>query len=307
MLSVVINFYNNRREAQKTLYSLTRGYQLDARDIPYEVIAIDNGSTQPLSDAEVRSFGPEFRYRFVPTQSVSPVEAINAACREATGEQLLVMIDGAHIVTPRVIRLVSEAFQRFPSAFVATVPFHLGPRHQAQSITEGYNRQVEDQMLQECGWKENGYQLYAVSNSFSDDSGGWYGQLFESGCFAMRKADYLALGGYDERFQSRGGGLTNLDIFQRALMRRELTYVVLLGEGTFHQMHGGVANNAPMQQNPWKEFHQEYIQIRGRQFERVPRKPFLLGNVPKEALHIAQFSKEVAIDIWQKKPAVGAH
>ncbi len=122
-----------------------------AQDIPYEVFAVDNGSTQPLSDAEVRSFGPEFRYRFVPTQSVSPVEAVNAACREATGEQLLVMIDGAHIVTPRVFHFMREAFRRFPSPFVATVPFYLGPTKQNLSVQAGYNQQVEDRLLQSCG------------------------------------------------------------------------------------------------------------------------------------------------------------
>lgn len=304
MLSVVVNFYNNRREARNTLHSLTRAYQLEAQDIPYEVIALDNGSTQPLSDAEVRAFGPEFRYRFVPTQSVSPVEAINEACRGATGEQLLVMIDGAHIVTPRVFHLVREAFRRFPSPFVATVPFYLGPTKQNLSVQAGYNQQVEDELLQASGWKENGYQLYAVSASFADESGGWYGQLFESCCFAIRKSDFLALGGFDERFQTRGGGLTNLDIFQRALIRQDLNYVVFLGEGTFHQVHGGVSTSAPMEQHPWKEFHQEFIRIRGHPFMRVPRKPFFLGEVPKEAIQAAEFSRKVAAEIWQKNPAL---
>ena len=303
-LSVVVNFYNNRREALNTLYSLTREYQVGARDIPYEVIALDNGSPQPLSEAEVRAFGREFRYRYFPTQSVSPVEAINEACSEARGEQLMVMIDGAHVVTPRVLRLASEAFQRFPSPFVATVPFHLGPTRQNWSIQQGYNQQVEDRLLQDCGWKRNGYKLYSVSGAFADVSGGWYGQLLESGCFAMRKADYLALGGYDERFQSRGGGLTNLDLFERALRSRDLNYVVLLGEGTFHQVHGGVASNASISQHPWKEFHQEYMQIRGRQYAPVPRKPSFLGEVTQEALHVAEASRKLAAEIWQKNPAV---
>ena len=86
MLSIVVNFFNNPREAENTLYSLTRGYQKDLGHVPYEVIAIDNGSTQPLSEERVLSFGPEFRYRFVDTDSVSPVGAINSSCREALGE-----------------------------------------------------------------------------------------------------------------------------------------------------------------------------------------------------------------------------
>src|SRR5947209_1908246 len=144
MLSVVVNFYNNRREALATLHSLTRGYQQKAQDLPYEVIAVDNGSREPLTEAEVRAFGPEFSYR-----------------------------------------------------------------------------------------------LYTVTGDYSDSSGGWFGWLFESGCFGIRKDDYFALGGFDERFQAPGGGLVNLDFFQRALSRPDLEYVLLLGEGTFHQVHGG--------------------------------------------------------------------
>jgi hypothetical protein len=303
MLSIVVNFYNNRREALATLYSLTRGYQQHAQDLPYEVIAVDNGSRQPLSEAEVRAFGPEFSYRYVQTQSVSPVQAINAACRDAAGEQLLVIIDGAHILSPGVLWLANAAFRLFRSPFVATVSFHLGPKAQNLSVVEGYNQQVEDELLRRAGWKENGYRLYTVTGDYSDGSGGWFGYLFESSCFGIRKDDYFAMGGFDERFLSRGGGLVNLDFFQRALSRQDLEYVILLGEGTFHQVHGGVASNAPPTQHPWAEFHEEYVRIGGKQFQRVPRRPFFLGMLPEEALHIAKISAENGLPFWQQNPA----
>jgi hypothetical protein len=301
MLSIVVNFYNNRREALATLYSLTRGYQQKAQDLPYEVIAVDNGSRRPLTEAEVREFGPEFRYRFVQTQSVSPAQAINAACRDAAGEQLLVIIDGAHILSPGVFQLTNAAFRLFPSAFVATVSFHLGPKQQNQSVLEGYNQQVEDELLRRAGWKENGYRLYTVTGAFSDASNGWFGCLGESGCFGIRKDDYLSMGGFDERFVSRGGGLVNLDFFQRAVGRQDLEYVMLLGEGTFHQFHGGVASNAPAAQHPWHEFHAEYMRIRGKPFELVPRRPFFLGSLPPEALHIAKISMDDGFGFWQNQ------
>ena len=85
LLSVVVNFYNNRREARNTLHSLTRAYQLEVPDIRSEVIALDNGSTQPLSDAEVRSFGPEFRYRFGTTHWVLPGGASQQPVPPAAG------------------------------------------------------------------------------------------------------------------------------------------------------------------------------------------------------------------------------
>jgi hypothetical protein len=304
LLSVVVNFFNNCREARNTLFSLSRNYQLEALEIPYEVIVLDHGSTEALSEAEVRAFGPEFDYRFVRTKAVSPVKAINQACFEAIGEQLMVIIDGAHILTPGVFRLVRQAFSRFASPFIATVPFHLGPARQNLSINDGYDQQVEDSLLQTCGWRSNGYRLFSVSAAFADDSGGWHGQLFESGCFAMRRVDFVALGGFDERFQSRGGGLANLDLFQRALISQSLHYVVLIGEGTFHQVHGGVATNAPIQQHPWKAFHEEYVRVRGVPFFRVPRQPYLLGEILEEASHVDQFSRTVAREIWRTNPPV---
>jgi hypothetical protein len=304
VLSIVVNFYNNRREALNTLHSLTRSYQRHAQDIAHEVIALDNGSSQPLADADVRAFGPEFEYRFVQTASVSPAPAINAACREAIGERLLVIVDGAHILSPGVLHLAHQAFERFPSPFAVTVPFHLGPKIQNESVPEGYNQQVEDQLLASSGWKDNGYRLYSIAGAFADDSGGWYGQLFESGCFAIRKSEFLRLGGFDEAFTSPGGGLTSLDFFQRALLTKGMDYVILLGEGTFHQVHGGVATNASLADHPWKRFHREYLRIRGHRYMRVPRKPKYLGTVPPEAAAIADFSRKVGEELWRTCPAV---
>jgi hypothetical protein len=305
MLSVVVNFFNNRREARNTLYSLSARYQRGADDLDYEVIALDNGSSEPLREEEVLGHGGNFRHRFIRDAAVSPAAAINAACREAAGDRLMVIIDGAHILSPGVFDLAGRALDAFPSAFVATVPFHLGPKHQYDSVLEGYNQQVEDGVLESLKWRENGYRLFSATAAFADASEGWFGSLYESGCFALRKSDYLALGGFDERFQSPGGGLVNLDLFRRALGVDALQYVVLLGEGTFHQFHGGVTTNAPRDHQPWAGFEREYARIRGERYRRIPRRPLLLGAIPPEAMHIAQYSAEKGFALWNSEPANG--
>ncbi len=63
-LSVVVVFYNMKREAERSLRSLSRVYQEDVEDLDYEVLVIENGSRpdQRLGAEYVRGFGPEFRY-----------------------------------------------------------------------------------------------------------------------------------------------------------------------------------------------------------------------------------------------------
>jgi Glycosyl transferase family 2 len=305
MLSIVVNFFNNRREAVNTLYSLSRAYQRDARDLDFEVIAIDHGSTQPLDADVVHACGPEFQYRFVETTAVSPVAAINAACRDARGDRLLVIIDGAHILSPGIYALAERALAQFDAPFVATVGFHLGPKNQNQLATEGYNQRVEDDLLARCGWQQNGYRLYSIAGSFADPGMGWFGCAYESGCFAMRKDDYLALGGYDERFVSRGGGIAALDFFRRAVTRERGDYVMLVGEGSFHQFHGGVASNAPKDKHPYQEFSEEYLRIRGAPYARASRRPFYFGALPNEALGVARLSAQHGLELWQKAVASG--
>lgn len=283
MLSIIVNFFDNRREAANTLHSLTRAYQKGAGTLDYEVIALDNGSRQPLDPAAVAAFGPEFRHRFVETSSKSPAGAINAAAREARGDRVMVMIDGAHILSPGILSRVDQAFALFDAPFVATSSLHLGPERQNASILKGYNQAVEDDLLARSGWREDGYRLYHITRAFSDHGNGWFGCNFETGCFAMTKRDYLAMGGLDERFVLPGGGLVSLDFHDRAVSSPALEYVMLLGEGTFHQFHGGVASNQPIASHPFPQMHEEYQRLRGQPVARAMRAPFYLGKVPDAA------------------------
>lgn len=300
MLSVIASFFNNRREARNTLHSLGPRYQAGADRIDYEVIALDNGSSRPLDPSEVAAFGPQFRHRFFETRSKSPAAAINAAAREARGAQLVILIDGAHILTPGVLEGMRHAFDRFAAPFVATPPFHLGPKIQNQSVLEGYDQSVEDGVLARSGWKSRGYRLYLASRSFADKGGGWFGLLPESGCVGIPREKFLAMGGFDERFESPGGGLVNLDFFERAVSDASLEYVMLLGEATFHQFHGGVASNAPITNHPYPALHEEYRRIRGRDFAPARRRPRFIGHLPDEALPAAAASAAHGLRLWQE-------
>ena len=75
-LSVIVIFHNMKREAARTLYSLSTAHQRGVRGQDYEIIAVDNGSAQPLGADFVEGFGPNLRLIRHETNSVSPVAAI---------------------------------------------------------------------------------------------------------------------------------------------------------------------------------------------------------------------------------------
>ena len=45
-----------------------------------------------------------------------------------------------------------------------------------------------------------------------------------------------------------GGGLVNLDFYTRASLRSDVELVQILGEGTFHQFHGGAMTGKKTQE-----------------------------------------------------------
>jgi glycosyltransferase involved in cell wall biosynthesis len=283
MLSVIVCFYNNQREAKNTLYSLTRQYQ-QVENIDYEVIVLDHGSSLPLSELEVTSYGNEFKYFYIKDAPTSPVKAINKAVRNALGDKIIMMIDGAHIITPGVFNFNLNAYQLSSSPFIVTPSFHLGPKMQNESVLEGYNQDIEDQLLDKAGWRNNGYRLFHITQAFSDGGNGWFGNLFESSCFGMYKNDFLRLGGFNENFISPGGGLVNLDFFKICMQDLSLDFFMLIGEASFHQYHGGIASNAPWENHPWKKFHEEYQNIRGKEYERSFREALYLGSFKSDTI-----------------------
>ena len=52
------------------------------------------------------------------------------------------------------------------------------------------------------------------------------------------------MGGFNERFIQLGGGFANFDFFRRAAEAAREGFVMLLGEGTFHQVHCGATTQA---------------------------------------------------------------
>lgn len=283
-LSVVVVFFNMRREAARTLRSLTPAYQRDTETIRYEVIAVDSGSTQPLDLSWVQGFGADFHYVYFETGAPSPCGAINHGVSLAQAPLVTLCIDGARILSPGVLSRSLQATKAHEKSFVYTFGMHIGHRSQNYLAEQGYSRSDEDRLLAALDWERDGYLLFDVSSVALSSGEGYDSSLCESNCVTIARAAYERLGGFDEHFSSPGGGLANLDFFNRLHESPDLQPVMLLGEATFHQFHGGTATNVPLSDHPWPVMASEYERIRGRPYRQAYRKPIHFGSPhPKSA------------------------
>ena len=295
VLTIIVIFYNMRREAERTLYTLSTKYQVDVDVDEYQVVAIDNGSDQALDCDQVKAFGPNFKYHFFETESVSPASAINFGANAANSDYIAVIVDGARMITPGLVRESMRALRTLPNPFVCSLGWHLGPDVQNLTILDGYNQAEEDRLLDSIDWRRSGYRLFEISTLAQSSGTGFLGGMpSECSWFAMPRSDFIGMGGYDERFQSPGGGQVNHDFLNRVLSRSEVCAAIILGEGSFHQIHGGVASNVPLDQHPAEMFKAEYLRIHAKPLERVRSVlPFYTGEMPDAALKFIKRAKPV--------------
>ena len=291
-LSVVVIFYNMRREAPRTLYSLSEMYQKNTAGLKYEVIAVDNGSPEPLDESTVKSMGENFRYIYFDARTPSPCEALNYGVKLAQGKLITLCIDGARILSPGILNYSMLASRLYENPFIYTLGMHIGNKAQNYLVEENYGRLDEDALMDSINWKQNGYLLFEISSVAPSSGNGYFSKLNESNCITMPRAAYQKLGGFDERFRSAGGGLTNLDFFNQLNERNDMNPVMLLGEATFHQFHGGTATNVPPKDHPWKKMNEEYTLIRGKPYSPRRKKPVYFGDVHSKCYHLFDRSEK---------------
>ncbi|QBQ53551.1 glycosyltransferase family A protein [Nitrosococcus wardiae] len=285
-LSFIVITYHMERELPRTLQSLSRSYQLGSAGINYEVLVVDNGSRPPFGKERVEAYGENFRYLYLENAPSSPAYALNQGVENSRGAIVCLMIDGARIASPGLVRWASAAFRIFADPTVSVLGWHLGPDLQNRSITAGYNQQKEDALLAEIDFPQDGYRLFETSVFAGSCQGGWFLPIGESNAIFLRRESYWSINGYDERFDATGGGLVNLDFYRRAVLRDKAELVILLGEGVFHQIHGGIATNAGEERlkRNIQSWRAQYKKIRGIDFAPPKKRPIYLGTLPAAVL-----------------------
>jgi Glycosyl transferase family 2 len=264
-ISVVLVVYDMARELPRTLRSLSPARQRDMKADDYEVIVVDNGSPEPVDPGLMASFDGRLRLERIDPAPPSPARAANHGLRLAEGDLVGLVVDGARLATPGLLAEARRAACLAPRPVITAPAFHVGPVRHMQAAEAGYDQAAEDRLLAESGWEADGYRLFEVSTPAGSWGRGLFGPAGESSSLFCPRATWEELEGLDERFALPGGGLVNHDLYRRACALEGTELIVLLGEGTFHQFHGGAATS---RRHSWDEMEAEYRAITG-----VPHRP----------------------------------
>lgn len=287
-----------QRQAMNTLYSFSVPYQKNVSVDDYEVIVVENRSSHNLNKEDVLSLGSNFHYFQREEKSVSPVGAVNFAFGQARGAYIGLSIDGARMVTPRVIEYALLAFALNKHALVMVPGYHLGEQDQKFHLDTGHNEEKEIAKLKELDWQAYGYRLFQFATWSSSNQRGYFQPMQECSCVFASANDFEKIGKADIRFTLPGGGSINLHIYRSLGMLPQSKLFVLPGEGSFHQFHGGVTTQQhtdnEARQALLKKFDQQLDELWQGEFKALTREPMVLGAVTRWALPFLLKASELA-------------
>ena len=296
-VSVIVMVYNMPDQANKTLQSLSTQYQRDVSENDYEVIVMENPSSRMLGKTEAEKWGSQFRYFEYPETLPTPVNAMNFGAAQARGRMIAVMIDGARMVSPGIINYIIAAERLHPNAIVAVPGYHIGEKVQQEAMLHGYDEAFEQTLLQKIHWPEDGYRLFEIACLSGTSAGGFFKPLGESNVLALPRLIWDKLGGYDPGFTETGGGQCNLDLHKRAVELPETVLVTLLGEGSFHQFHGGITTGTKgeIRLKAMQDHFNQYAELRGCAYTPPLKRSIFLGTQPDCALKFSRHSASVVM------------
>src|SRR5262245_18402870 len=90
------------------------------------------------------------------------------------------------------------------------------------------------------------------------------------------------VGGFDESYSMPGGGFANPEFYERMTSDPKVTVVSRLGEGSFHQVHGGVTTNQPDPDERRRRvfgYGEHYAETKGRHFRGYVKPIHYVGRI----------------------------
>ena len=299
-LSVVVVFYNMRREAARTLLSLSRSYQRDIEDLDYEVIVVDNGSDPELRLAEeyVRSFGPHFRYLDLGADAPpSPTVALNRGAAIARGRE--------HRVHDR--RRARADARRPEERYDRTRNVRAGDRRDAAVVSSARASRATPCMpattrkpKTTCSRASAGRSTDTGCSRSGISSATAIGSTASSRATACSSPRELSdrFGAFDDSFAMAGGGYANLDLWERIGASAGVNVASILGEGSFHQVHGGTTTNianAANRRDLVSSYGVHFRELRGRGLLGITKPVHYVGAMATKAARRTRSRREISL------------
>lgn len=294
-VSVIVIAYKMASQLENTLLSLSPDYQRGVGAADYEVIVMENRSSDNLSPEMLARLPANVHYTLRDESAVSPVYAVNEAFERCRGELICLMIDGARMVSPGIIRAALDAYAISAEAVVAIPGYHLGSDEQHMLDAVGDQLQHERQLLASIDWQRDGYNLFDIATFSGANGRGYLQPIMECNCVFASAQSFAAIGHASTEFTQPGGGSINLHMYRSLGMLPGSRLFVTPGEGSFHQYHGGVTTSAYEDREAELERHR--VQLHSfwpGGFQSLRREPSLLGAVPPQAQPFLQQSLEFA-------------
>ncbi len=293
IISIVVIAYDMPRQVINTIFSLSSDYQENVSRDDYEIILVENHSPNLVSQEALNRINANITYIINHEQKQSPAHAINVGISKSKGRVIGIMIDGARITTPRIIEYALMAY-RSGKPFLAAVPsYNLGEQQHQYNIQNNYSEDTEKALLDACRWKENGYRLFDISSIGDANQNGIFNPLLESNCYFSQRENFDRIGGANEEFSLPGGGSLNLHMFRQLGVLNDLSYYLLISEGTFHQFHGGVTTSEISDREAVLESHRRQLHsFWDNGFHAMRREPILLGSPTSHSMPVVQYSAQ---------------
>jgi hypothetical protein len=252
-VSFIVIVYKMPDQAEKTLYSLGARYQRGVTEKDYEVIVVENSSGAVLGEERACQYGDNVRYFYREETLPTPVPAVNFGAAQARGTHISIMVDGARMLSPAVV---------------------------------SYTLAAEAELLSSINWPEDGYRLFEISCLSGTSGSGYFKPIGESNCLCVPGSLWRELGGFDPAFTETGGGQVNLDFYKRAVEREDTLLVILIGEGSFHQFHGGITTGTQgkARVKSMDDHFNQYAALRGGPYRSPTKRPVYLGSLPDSAM-----------------------
>jgi len=292
-VSVIVIGYRMSTQLARTLQTLSPGYQRGVNPSDYEVIVVENSSDDNLAPTVVAELPDNFHYTLRDEAGHSPVPAINFAFSQCRGACLGLIMDGARMASPGIIRGAMDAMAVTHRAVVVVPGYHLGEQEQHLHDSDAAALAQEQILLESVDWQTEGYELFTIATFSGANPNGYLQPIMECNCVFASAESFREVGYADPQFTMPGGGSVNLHIYRSLGMLAGSRIFVLPGEGSFHQYHGGVTTSSYEDRQAELERHRVQLHSPGPGgFNSLRRSPTRLGEVPLQAYPFLEVALE---------------